>query len=128
MEITSLKEKLNKLGYKDYLFTKNEIAILNGTPSKLKDELIALFIVKKDDGYILTDRFELINNWLGHEEIKNKKVIEEVKQFANKFGVSFEKELFYKKLEPEGDLKKQIDNMFKVLIYADDLFSKTQNN
>lgn len=127
MEISLLKKQLNDLGYKDYLFTKNEIAIANGTPSKLRDELITIFIIKNDETYIMTDRFEIINSWAGHDEIKNVSVIKEIEKFASKFGVSFEKLLFRKKLDIKLDIKSQVNNMFKVLIYADDIFSKNNN-
>ena len=100
MEISVLKKLLNDLGYKDYLFAKSEIAITNGTSSKIRDELITIFIIKKGDEYIMTDRFELINSFAGHDEIKNSAVIKDIEEFASKLDVSFEKYLFRKNLTP----------------------------
>lgn len=127
MEISVLKKQLNDLGYKDYLFVINEIAITNGTSSKIRDELITVFIIKKGDEYIMTDRFELINSFAGHDEIKNSAVIKDIEEFASKLDVSFEKYLFRKKFDTNRALKPQIEDMFKVLIYADDVFSKNKN-
>lgn len=127
MKINELEKIIKKLGYNVYFLSSNEISVASDIISLVSDEYISAFVIKTGDAFVLSDRHETILSWSKGDEIKNNKPIRLIKEFAKENGAEFDNYCLTKKFDINSNVDVQLDEFFKVLIYADKVFAKYKN-
>lgn len=127
MKINELEKIIKKLGYNVYFLSSNEISVASDIISLVSDEYISAFVIKTGDAFVLSDRHETILSWSKGDEIKNNKPIKLIKEFAKENGTEFDNYCLTKKFDINSNVDVQLDEFFKVLIYADKVFAKYKN-
>ena len=74
----------------------------------------------------MTDDYFLIESWTGDEEIENFEPLDKIKNFAQKYNISFDFKL-EKEVDLAGDIKRQVIDFFKVELFADLILSENVN-
>lgn len=127
MKINELEKIIKKLGYNVYFLSSNEISVASDIVSLISDEYISVFITKTGNDFSLSDRHETILSWSKGDEIKNNKPIKLIKEFAKENGAEFDNYCLTKNFDVNKDIDNQLNEFFKVLIYADKIFAEFKN-
>lgn len=127
MKINELEKIIKKLGYNVYFLSSNEISVASDIISLVSDEYISAFVIKTGDAFVLSDRHETILSWSKGDEIKNNKPINLIKEFAKENGAEFDNYCLTKNFDVNKDIDNQLNEFFKVLIYADKIFAEFKN-
>lgn len=126
MKIKELKQKLDDLGFNVIDIQNDYLQLCFNVGSRLENSLIGIIFYKKNDNIFMTDDYFFVDIWAGDDDIVNYEPIKKVKKFASKYNIDFDYKL-EKKLDIEGDLKRQIEDFFKVEMYADIVLSECKN-
>lgn len=127
MKINELEKIIKKLGYNVYFLSSNEISVASDIISLVSDEYISAFVIKTGDAFVLSDRHETILSWSKGDEIKNNRPISLIKEFAKENGTEFDNYCLTKNFDVNKDIDNQLNEFFKVLIYADKIFAEFKN-
>lgn len=126
MKINELAKLLKDKGYNvqtsglSYMLTWN-------VASNLSENMLGIRIYEKDGKIIFSDGASCITEWTNEREVKSKKPLEKLSEFAIKYGVTLADAEFIKEYDENADVDKQIADIFKVIVFADLYLSQTNS-
>ena len=126
MELKKLKEKLEKLKYGNIEYNPNFLQLNFNISSKISDCFLNIVFYKQNNNIFMTDDYFFIDLWTKESEIINYEPLNKIKLFAEKYDIKFNKKL-EKQLNINEDIDKQIQNFFKVEVFADFILSQYKN-
>lgn len=126
MELKILKEKLEKLKYGNIEYNHNFLQLNFNISSKISDCFLNIVFYKQNNNIFMTDDYFFIDLWTEESEIINYEPLNKIKLFAEKYDIKFNKKL-EKRLNINKDIDKQIQDFFKVEVFADFILSQHQN-
>ena len=126
MELKILKEKLEKLKYGNIEYNHNFLQLNFNISSKISDCFLNIVFYKQNNNIFMTDDYFFIDLWTKESEIINYEPLNKIKLFAEKYDIKFNKKL-EKQLNINEDIDKQIQNFFKVEVFADFILSQYKN-
>lgn len=126
MELKKLKEKLEKLKYGNIEYNHNFLQLNFNISSKISDCFLNIVFYKQNNNIFMTDDYFFIDLWTEESEIINYEPLNKIKLFAEKYDIKFDKKL-EKRLNINEDIDKQIQDFFKVEVFADFILSQHQN-
>ncbi len=126
MELKKLKEKLEKLKYGNIEYNHNFLQLNFNISSKISDCFLNIVFYKQNNNIFMTDDYFFIDLWTEESEIINYEPLNKIKLFAEKYDIKFDKKL-EKQLNINEDIDKQIQNFFKVEVFADFILSQYKN-
>lgn len=126
MELKKLKEKLEKLKYGNIEYNHNFLQLNFNISSKISDCFLNIVFYKQNNNIFMTDDYFFIDLWTEESEIINHEPLNKIKLFAEKYDIKFDKKL-EKQLNINEDIDKQIQNFFKVEVFADFILSQYKN-
>lgn len=126
MELKKLKEKLEKLKYGNIEYNPNFLQLNFNISSKISDCFLNIVFYKQNNNIFMTDDYFFIDLWTEESEIINYEPLNKIKLFAEKYDIKFNKKL-EKRLNINEDIDKQIQDFFKVEVFADFILSQHQN-
>ena len=126
MELKKLKEKLEKLKYGNIEYNPNFLQLNFNISSKISDCFLNIVFYKQNNNIFMTDDYFFIDLWTKESEIINHEPLNKIKLFAEKYNIKFDKKL-EKRLNINEDIDKQIQDFFKVEVFADFILSQYKN-
>lgn len=126
MKLEEFKQKIKELNLRILDCANDCLQLCINIGSNLCDSLLGIVVFVKDDKIYMTDDYFLIESWTGDEEIENFEPLDKIKNFAQKYNISFDFKL-EKVVDLAGDIKRQVIDFFKVELFADLILSENVN-
>lgn len=126
MEIKELKNMLDKK-YNTYKYEEDIFGIDLFIDCRTTGNIICVLFYKKEDKIYMSDLGYLIDKWAQEEDIVNFEPLKKVKDYAEKYGATFDKYSIDKELDVNGDIDYQIAEFSRVLLFADLTLSQYEN-